>query len=216
MQLQEPRQCHVSLDDGLLGNADGHYIKRFEDLSGLYADDDAFQSLVDKRGDQTAYDVTTYTPGDRTCDLIMGVTRMEPGAVGDEFFMTRGHIHANGDRPEIYYGQAGCGLMLLESPAGEIRLIEIKAQCICYVPPYWIHRSINTGSNDLVMMFTYPADSGQDYGIIERAGGMRVRIVKDGHGGWKEVDNPAWRARNEQEIADIFNDQMVNEQATRQ
>jgi glucose-6-phosphate isomerase len=64
------------------------------------------------------------------------------------------------------------------------------------VPPYWIHRSMNVGDDDLVMLFCYPADSGQDYGIIERAGGMRARIVDDGAGGWKQRDNPAWRARD--------------------
>ena len=34
------------------------------------------------------------------------------------------------------------------------------------------------------MTFAYPADSGQDYAIIEKAGGMRSRIVDDGKGGW--------------------------------
>ncbi len=62
------------------------------------------------------------------------------------------------------------------------------------MPPYWIHRSVNVGDDDLVMLFCYPADSGQDYSIIERAGGMRARIVDDGAGGWKQIDNPAWRA----------------------
>ena len=39
------------------------------------------------------------------------------------------------------------------------------------------------------MLFCYPADSGQDYDIIARSGGMRARIVDDG-GGWKQVENP--------------------------
>ena len=94
---------------------------------------------------------------------------MAPGKVGEEFFLTRGHIHARGDRPEIYYGQAGRGLMQLEVPEGEVRLLEIGPQSICYVPPFWIHRSINTGDEDLVMMFatrpiparTTPSSSGR-------------------------------------------------------
>jgi len=44
---------------------------------------------------------------------------MEPGRIGNEFFMTRGHIHAKGNRPETYYGESGKGLMLLESPEGQ-------------------------------------------------------------------------------------------------
>ena len=53
---------------------------------------------------------------------------MQPGRIGDEYFLTRGHIHATGNRPEIYYGEAGQGLMLMESPEGETRIIEIQTK----------------------------------------------------------------------------------------
>ena len=43
------------------------------------------------------------------------------------------------------------------------------------------------------MTFAYPADSGQDYAIIEEAGGMRSRVVDDGKGGWRLVDNAGYR-----------------------
>ena len=39
------------------------------------------------------------------------------------------------------------------------------------------------------MTFAYPADSGQDYAIIEEAGGMRSRVVDDGARGWRLADN---------------------------
>ncbi|WP_169961484.1 glucose-6-phosphate isomerase [Oceaniglobus indicus] len=206
MKLAEPQVCDIAVAEGLLKNGNGHYRKTFDDLAGLYADTAAFDALLADRRGQVAYEVTSYTPGSKVSDLIMGVTRMEPGRVGDEYFMTRGHIHAKGDRPEIYYGQSGSGLMQLESPEGEVRLVPIGAQTICYVPPFWIHRSINVGTDDLVMMFAYPADSGQDYGIIERSGGMRVRVVDDGAGGWTQIDNPDWRARTEADIAAIHAD----------
>lgn len=204
MMLTEPQTCTVDVASGLLNGAEGHYRKSYDDLTGLYADTAAFESLLNARRGQIAYDVTSYTPGQKTSDLIMGVTRMEPGKVGAEYFLTRGHIHANADRPEIYYGQSGSGVMQLESPEGDVRLIEIGPQTICYVPPFWIHRSVNVGTDDLVMMFAYPADSGQDYGIIQRSGGMRVRIVDDGKGGWRQIDNLAWRPRSAGEIAEIY------------
>ena len=47
------------------GNADGHYKKRIADLAGLYADRAAFDRLVEERGDEVAYEVTSYTPGAR-------------------------------------------------------------------------------------------------------------------------------------------------------
>jgi glucose-6-phosphate isomerase len=143
-------------------------------------------------------------PSSDAGDVIFGVTRMAPGKVGDEFFVTRGHIHAVANRPEIYYGESGAGLMLLESPEGEIRILDVAPRVVCYVPPYWIHRSVNVGSDDLVMTFAYPADSGQDYDIIARSGGMRKRIVDDGRGGWRAMDNPAYRPRTDAEVARVM------------
>lgn len=206
VRLAEPGSCRVDVAAGRLTGGDGHYTKTFDDLAGLYRDEAAFEALRAERSGEIAYEVTTFTPGARVSDLITGVTRMAPGKVGEEFFLTRGHIHANADRPEIYYGQAGRGLMQMESPEGEVRLVEVGPQSICYVPPFWIHRSINVGADDLVMMFVYPADSGQDYGIIARSGGLRVRIVDDGAGGWREVENPDWRPRTADEIAAIYRD----------
>ena len=129
---------------------------------------------------------------------------MSPGMIGEEFYLTRGHIHAQADRPEIYYGQAGAGLMLMESPEGETRVVEIAAQTICYVPPFWIHRSINTGSTDFIMVFSYPADAGQDYGIIEQSNGMRQRVMRGGDNGWTLVENADYRGRSADAIAGLM------------
>ncbi len=195
MKLREPGVCTVDVASGLLRGATNRYIKTLRDLAGLYEDNAAFDALLASGGDQVVYEVTDYKPSADPGDMIIGVTRMIPGKVGREYFLTRGHIHANPNRPEMYYGESGHGLMLLESPAGDIRTVEIGPRTMCYVPPYWIHRSVNTGSEPLVMTFAYPADSGQDYAIIEAAGGMRSRIVDDGNGGWRAIDNTGYRPR---------------------
>lgn len=188
---------------GMSGNT-GRYEKRLSDLSGLYADESAFQTLLKERGDSVVYDVEDFRPGTHSGDLIYGVTRMSPGRIGGEFFLTRGHIHEKADRPEIYYGQKGLGLMQLESPAGETRIVEMGPQTICYVPPFWIYRSINIGTEDLVMVFAYPSDSGQDYGIIEASNGMRHRVMAGGENGWRLVDNPTYRPRNDETVRAIM------------
>lgn len=195
MDLREPAQCRVTIESGRLAGATGRYEKRLSELAGLYEDEAAFAELIESSGDRVVYEVTEYRPSTDTGDLIFGVTRMMPGRVGHEFFLTRGHLHAKADRPEIYYGQKGCGLMLMESPVGDSRVVEITPQTICYVPPYWIHRSINTGPDELVMVFAYPADAGQDYEIIARSGGMRHRVMSDGGDGWVLVENRRYRPR---------------------
>ncbi|QKJ85547.1 Glucose-6-phosphate isomerase [Paramixta manurensis] len=204
MKMCEPVSCQVDLSAGVMDNGSGHYQKRLNDLAGLYADGDAFATQASVAGDRVVYEVTERRPDAQHGDLIFGVTRMSPGKIGNEYFLTRGHIHAQADRPEIYYGQSGHGVMLMESPAGETRIVAIGPQSICYVPPYWIHRSVNVGAEDLVMVFAYPADSGQDYEIIARSGGMKTRIVDDGHGGWQAVDNADYQPRSPQQVARLF------------
>lgn len=194
--LREPRVSVVDVSAGGMSGHTGRYEKRLADLTGLYEDGEEHARLVGALGNPIVYDVEDFRPGDKSGDLIYGVTRMSPGRVGREFFLTRGHIHAKADRPEVYYGQKGRGLMQLESPEGETRIIEIAPQTICYVPPFWIHRSINVGSEDLVMVFAYPSDSGQDYGIIEASNGMRHRIVARADGGWELTENPAYAPRS--------------------
>lgn len=200
--LLEPVGCKVSLVDGVLEGGTGRYEKRLGEMAGLYGDKAAFEALL-SAGDRSVYAVAEFRASTRASDMIFGVTKMEAGRIGREFFFTRGHIHARADRPEIYYGQSGRGLMHLETPAGETRVVEIDPQTICYVPPYWIHRSVNAGDEPLVMMFAYPANSGQDYAIIERAGGMRHRILSDGRGGWELAENSSYRPRSLETAAAI-------------
>ena len=204
MKLREPGVCRVDVAKGELVGATNRYVKTLADLDGLYENEAAFRALRRELGEAVVYEVTDFKPSTDPGDMIIGVTRMRPGKVGREYFLTRGHIHANANRPEMYYGEGGRGVMLLESPEGEIRTVEIVPRTLCYVPPYWIHRSVNVGVDDLVMTFAYPADSGQDYGIIEQAGGMRSRIVDDGSGGWTLIDNSRYRGRSASRIERLF------------
>jgi len=204
MKLREPGICGVDVASGQLIGATNRYVKTLDDLVGLYEDEAAFRDLQRERGDALVYEVTDYRQSVDAGDLIFGVTRMRPGKVGREYFLTRGHIHANADRPEIYYGESGRGVMLLESPEGEVRTVDMSPRTICYVPPFWIHRSVNIGADDLVMTFAYPADAGQDYAIIEETGGMRSRVVDDGSGGWTLVDNASYRRRSAARIERVF------------
>lgn len=203
MELREPGLCTVDVAAGALRGATGRYIKTLGELDGIYADRAAYAALL-AAGDRVVYEVTDYKPSTDAGDMIIGVTRMQPGRVGREFFVTRGHIHANPNRPEMYYGESGRGVMLLESPSGDIRTVEIGPRSLCYVPPYWIHRSVNTGPEPLVMTFAYPADSGQDYAVIAAAGGMRQRIVADGADGWMAIDNAQYRPRPAALVASIL------------
>lgn len=201
--FQEPSAHRIDPDTGAMTNASGRYEKRLQDLDGIYLDQEAFREAVATRGDRVVYSVRDMRPSQAPGDITFGTTFMEPGRIGDEFYMTRGHIHARANRPEVYCGESGSGLMLMESPEGETRILEVAPRVAIYVPPMWIHRSVNVGATPLVMSFYYPSDSGQDYDIIGNSGGMASLIVADGTG-WKAVPNPRYRARTPDEVARVL------------
>ena len=201
--LALPSIHQIDPGTGHMSNATGEYEKRLRDLAGLYADTAAFEAASASEGSRVVYRVCEHRPAQASGDLIFGTTFMLPGRIGSEFYMTRGHIHARANRPEVYYGEAGDGVMLMESPEGEVRIEPIRARVAVYVPPYWIHRSVNTGAVPLVMSFFYPSDSGQDYAVIDRSGGMAVRIVAAGDG-WQAVPNARYRPRAAEDIARIY------------
>lgn len=198
-----PTSHRIDPVTGVLSAATGRYEKRLVELGGIYADEGAFAAACAERGESVVYRVHEVRPAASRGDLIFGTTFMEPGRIGDEFYVTRGHIHARANRPETYYGEAGEGLMLMESPEGETSILEVGPRVMVYVPPLWIHRSVNTGSEPLVMSFCYPADAGQDYALIARSGGMATRILADGTG-WKAVPNAQYRPRSAAEIDAIL------------
>ncbi|XXK30038.1 glucose-6-phosphate isomerase [Rhodobacteraceae bacterium nBUS_24] len=200
---RDPTAHTIDSLTGRMGAPTGLYEKRLKDLGGIYQDQQAFAAAVASEGERIVYTVHEMRPEQARGDLIFGTTFMEPGRIGGEFFVTRGHIHAVANRPEVYYGESGEGLMLMESPEGETRVLEIRPRVAVYVPPMWIHRSVNTGDAPLVMSFFYPSDSGQNYDIIAQSGGMATRIVADGSG-WKAVPNPDYRPRAEEEVARVL------------
>lgn len=193
----------LSPGTGALSHRTGRYEKRLSDLAGLYADGAAFAAAL-SAGDPVVYAVEEVRHSAARGDIAFGTTWMMPGRIGEEFYLTRGHIHAIANRPETYRGESGHGLMLMEAPDGTVEIREVGPGVTVYVPGLWIHRSVNTGAAPLVMTWAYPADAGQDYGIIARSGGMRQRILSDGAGGWRAVDNPLWRPRTGDEIAAIL------------
>jgi len=187
-----PVQLTLSPGTGALGGSNGRYEKFLPDLAGLYRDRSAYDRLVDGDDGRPVYWVESSQTEDGPGGLITGVSVLEPGRVGEEFFMTRGHLHAISDRSELYVGLSGEGVMVLETVDGESQVVEVRPGQAVYVPGQWVHRSVNVGTERFVTLFCYAADAGQDYSIIEEAGGMKSLVVAR-DGGWAAADNPDHR-----------------------
>ena len=187
--MSEPIRLEPDLVRGLLSGATDRYEKRLVELAGLYRDDDAFRAALDADDGDPVYWVESSTPDSDSGALTIGISVLQPGHIGEEFVMTRGHIHTQNSAAELYYCLGGRGVMLMDTVDGRSSAIEITPGVAVHVPGHWVHRSVNVGSEPFTTLFCYPSEAGQDYSIIGEAGGMAKLVVVDSDG-WALRDNP--------------------------
>ncbi|MDZ4764809.1 MAG: glucose-6-phosphate isomerase family protein [Chloroflexota bacterium] len=169
----------VDLSTGLIENPTMIQERRLSDMRGLYADLAAEAALADANPlIYRVYEATTNpeTPG----QLRYSTTVIESGVVGDEYFMTKGHYHAKGECGELYFGLSGEGILILQTPEGEVNVQVMTAGAAAYVPPFWGHRTLNTGSVPFVFFACYPAEAGYDYGAIAEGGFASIVVARGG------------------------------------
>lgn len=148
------------------------------DLHGLFADL-AAEAEIDAQ--TVLYRVVMLPSSGVEGDLNMGVTHLEAGRIGREFFMTRGHIHARAEQAEYYFGLCGTGLLLLQDMAGVYRLEQVFPGSVHHIPGHVAHRLINTGEMRLSALAVWPAIAGHDYKqMAERGFGLRILAGEDG------------------------------------
>jgi glucose-6-phosphate isomerase len=185
----------ISLPEGIPTEYDNHITRTLSAMRGQFADQRAYDTIL-ARGDVVLYEVYELKRPEVAGELLHGTSIVCPGLVGEEYFMTKGHFHAELETAEVYYCLNGQGMMVMETPEGDWDVEELWPGRVLYVPPRWAHRSVNTSrEEDLVTFFVYPGHAGHDYGTIEGQGFRKLVIDKDGQP--QVVDNPHWREPEE-------------------
>ena len=170
--------------DSTSGKIDGevNHIERYlSDLVNVFAEPDATENLLRKKGDILVYEVYEKRVPEANGEVKFCSSITHPGKIGDEYFMTKGHFHSRPDTAEIYYCIRGRGYMLMEKKDGEHVLEEMCPGRVIYVPGYYAHRSINTGDEPLISLPVYPGDAGHDYGTMEERGFKHLVVEKNGN-----------------------------------
>lgn len=165
--------------------------RKLSQMKGMYADEEAFERLVGQ--DPLVYEFHDMGIAETAGDIAFGTSITYPGKVGSEYYMTKGHFHEVLDTGEVYYCLRGDGIMMMESPEGDVETQRMQAGTAVYVPPRYAHRSINVSPTEpLITFFAFRADAGHDYGTIETKGFRKLVVEKDGQP--VVVDNPKWQA----------------------
>lgn len=177
--LIDPFAVDFDLAAGVMRDPQTHLVRRASDMRGHYADTAALEGLV-AGGDPVHYEVFEVPVPHEYGHLMYCISQLQPGLVGDECFMTKGHYHSRLNTGEIYLALRGEGLMMMKTPDGVCRWETFAPGRMVYVPPYWGHRSINTGREPLISFCVYPGDAGHNYGDIEKEGFPKRAFL---HGG---------------------------------
>jgi len=129
--------------------------------------------------DQEIYRVEWYAPAPagKIGGLFWGVTHLQSGTVGDEYFMTHGHFHEDSSRDEYYIVASGSGSLLQMDRSGNTWAQEMPAGSISYIDGKHAHRVVNVGDEPLVFWACWGTDAGYDYDTIARDG-FGLRVVK--------------------------------------
>jgi len=178
--LIEPFSVQFDLAAGVMLHPHAQIVRRASDMRGYYADEQALEQLITAHNDPIHYETFESPVPEEYGQVKFCVSRLYPGKVGDEYFMTKGHYHAVVETGEAYLGLRGQGLMLMKTAEGACRWEAFAPGKLIYVPPYWAHRSVNTGDEPLVSLCLYPGDAGHSYGDIKSEGFPRRVFQRSG------------------------------------
>ena len=186
MTTMEPFTTLLDLASGRLDPELEVTERRLSDMAGMYLEG------ADQDGDPLIYRVFGIPVPATTGNVLSSTTVIEPGTIGREYFMTKGHFHEVRDRAEIYVGLAGEGRLVMATEDGQHAVEPMRRGTVNYVPGGWAHRSVNVGDEPLVFVAAYVGDAGHDYATIE-ARGFPILLVK-GERGPEVVVNSRYRS----------------------
>jgi glucose-6-phosphate isomerase, archaeal len=151
--------------------------KKLGQLTGVFRDRQAWERLDPET---IVYRVWWWEPVPFGTEggLFWGVTEIQPGRVGKEYFMTRGHWHVIRNRAEFYGTATGTGKLVLMERTGRTWFEEMTPGSLHYVAGEVAHRIVNTGDVPIRVIACWPSDAGHDYEIAGGRG-FSTRIVEE-------------------------------------
>lgn len=154
--------------------------RRLSDVQAAFADPAACARLL-TQDDPLLYYVTQVEENEGPGQLHYGLGILMPGKVGDEYYMTKGHLHAWRPAAEVYVGLRGKGMMILEDERnGESIVVPLEANSTVYVPGHTAHRTVNVGTEPLVYWGILSSEAGHDYGTVSTRNFAKVIVEVDG------------------------------------
>lgn len=148
--------------------------KKLGKLKGIFRDQQAWAAMDPET---IVYRVWWWEPVPQGTEggLLWGTTEIQPGRVGDEYYMTHGHRHSIRNRAEFYGTSKGTGMLVMRADDGRTWAEPMTPGSLHYISGNVAHRVVNTGDVPLRFVACWPSDAGHDYEISGGRGfGARV------------------------------------------
>ncbi|MCA9914274.1 MAG: glucose-6-phosphate isomerase [Anaerolineae bacterium] len=188
--IMQPFKSEVDFQSGIFSPQRTLLQRYLSQMKHMYADQDAVDKILAKEGDRLIYEVYGTEIPEEEGHIPHCTTIIYPGHIGDEYHMTKGHYHARRDQGEVYLGTAGQGYLIMQTEEGHTSELAMVTGTAAYVPPYWAHRTVNTGNEPFIFFAAWAGEAGHDYGTIEQVGFRKLLVQHDGHPAI--IDNPKY------------------------
>lgn len=175
----EPYFTILSFAKGSIEQFKNKVEVRLSDLEDFFQDKNAVRQLLSKGEDPVIYRYFEHSQEEISGHLNFGVTVINPGKIGSEYYLTRGHYHAKKDAAEVYIGLKGKGVMIMQNEDGQVVHLPISKGIVVYVPPFWAHRTVNIGKEELAFFYVYPSDAGHTYDTIRKMGFAKLVVEEN-------------------------------------
>lgn len=168
-----------------LGEMTPRYLSQ---MAAMFQDQEAVSAQLAQE-DVLLYSFHALDTPNHPGDVAFGITQIQPGRIGEEYYMTKGHFHQVLDTGEVYYTLSGTGYLVMELQDGTCKTLPLRPGSAVYVSKGYAHRTVNTGTVPLVCFFSFPGNAGHDYKTIETQG-FRHLVLADQENQPQIVPNP--------------------------
>lgn len=178
MDYFKPFNSYIELEKMKLDPEGNSVIRKLSDMVDVFQDKEAVKEAL--KENPLIYKFYNVQIPEEKGHLQHCISIIFPGKIGNEYYMTKGHFHKIKDTAEIYLTLKGRGKLVMQTPDQESKVLEMKEGSISYIPPYWAHRTVNSGDKPLIFFGVYRGDGGHNYGIIEKKGMAIIVIEEEG------------------------------------
>jgi glucose-6-phosphate isomerase len=179
MITNKPTSVQINIQDGQMLPNTTHDRRFVSHLAEQFSDQLATKDAI-KNGDPLVYELFHHAFITEQTDMALGMSVIAAGKVGNEYYMTKGHLHESDVQSVVYYCVSGKGLLLMDDLKDDFQALPFSAGTAIHIPPQYAHRVVNIGTEKLTFVSVFHVAAGHVYQSVAEAGFAYLVMDVDG------------------------------------